>query len=394
MTDRLELEAAGREVDVAVIGAGPAGIVAALLARREGLSVALVAPRAVPSDRRTVAMLGVSVDILRQTGIWPALGDTASPLRIMRIIDGTRRLVRAPPVEFHAREIERDAFGYNIPNAALITALEDEAAASGLLRIDGLARTISRDEASVTIDAGDAGRVTARLVGAADGRNSPTREAAGIAVRRWSYPQTAIVATIGHDLPHDDASTEFHTESGPFTLVPLPGRRSAIVCVVKPAEAARLMALSDAEIARVFEEKSHAIVGGITIEGSRQSFPLVGQSAACLARARIALIGEAAHVFPPIGAQGLNLSLRDAAVFARIAAAHRADPGAAAALAEYDAHRAGDIVTRTAAVDMLNRTLLTDMLPVQMARGLGLFALDRMPALKRLAMRQALAPPL
>ncbi|MCX5480068.1 UbiH/UbiF family hydroxylase [Kaistia geumhonensis] len=379
-------------VDVAVVGAGPAGLSAAILAAREGLSVALVAPRTIPTDRRTVAMLGVSVDILQETGIWPALADTVAPLRTMRIVDGTRRLVRAPLVEFHASEIGRDAFGYNVPTAAMIAALEDAVTEAGILRLDGLARAITVHDGHVAIDAGAAGSVSARLVGAADGRNSPVREAAGIGLKRWSYPQTAVVANIRHSLPHGDVSTEFHTETGPFTLVPLPGLRSAVVCVVKPREAERLMQMDDRGLAEVFEQKSHFLVGDIEIDGPRQAFPLTGQSAERFAARRIALIGEAAHVFPPIGAQGLNLSLRDAAAFARTASVHRADPGGEDALADYHRRRSGDVYTRTAAVDALNRTLLTSFLPVQAARGVGLFALDRLPALKRFAMRQALAP--
>lgn len=379
-------------LDVVVAGAGPAGLAAALLARRRGLSVGIVAPRATPNDQRTVAMLGVSVDILAEAGVWDEIEATVAPLATMRIVDGTRRLVRAPLVEFHAGEIGRAAFGYNVPNAALIAALEHAAEAAGVHRVDGLAREIVPEADSVAIDAGAAGALRARLLGAADGRNSRSREAAGIRVRRWSYPQTALVVNITHALPHDDVSTEFHTETGPFTLVPLPGRRSAVVCVVRPDEAERLAALPDEALAHVFEEKSHFLVGAVAIDGPRQRFPLTGQTAERFAARRIALIGEAAHVFPPIGAQGLNLSLRDAAVFAGVAAAHAADPGAADALAEYQRRRSADILSRTGAVDALNRTLLTGFLPVQAARGIGLFALDRLPALKRFAMRQALAP--
>ncbi len=378
--------------DIAVIGGGPAGLVAALLARRRGLRVALVAPRVAANDKRTVAMLGVSVDILGEAGVWEALADTVAPLVTMRIVDGTRRLVRAPLVEFHASEIGRTAFGYNVPTAALVAALDDAAEAAGVVRFDGFATSIEPGADSVAIEAGAAGSLEARLVGAADGRNSPARAAAGIVIRRWSYPQTALVANIRHSLPHGNVSTEFHTETGPFTLVPLPGERSAIVCVVRPDEAERLATLSDAELARLFEVKSHHIVGAIEIDGARQQFPLSGQSAKSFAARRIALIGEAAHVFPPIGAQGLNLSLRDAAVFAAVAADHASDPGAAEALADYDRRRTTDIFTRTTAVDALNRTLLTGFLPVQAARGIGLFALDRLPSLKRFAMRQALAP--
>ncbi|MCX5493960.1 UbiH/UbiF family hydroxylase [Kaistia dalseonensis] len=378
--------------DVVVVGAGPAGLVAALLAARKGADVAVLAPASPPRDQRTVAMLGVSVDLLKEAGIWGAIEAKASPLRTMRIVDATRRLVRAPLVEFHAGEIGREAFGYNIPNGDLVAALEDAARAAGIARYFGVADDFRVGDAHVEIVASDGGVITTKLVGAADGRNSKARDAAGLPVRRWSYRQAALVVNIAHALPHDDTSTEFHTETGPFTLVPLPGLHSAVVCVERPEEAERLSKLDDEALALEFERRSHALLGRIRIDGSRQVFPLSGQTARHFAARRIALIGEAAHVFPPIGAQGLNLGLRDAAVFAGVVGDHLADPGASEALAAYDRQRTGDILSRTTAVDALNRTLLTGFLPVQMMRGIGLFALDRVPMLKRAVMRQGLAP--
>ncbi|WEK49080.1 MAG: UbiH/UbiF family hydroxylase [Candidatus Kaistia colombiensis] len=378
--------------DVAVVGGGPAGLVAALLARSHGVSVTLIAPKAPPRDERTVAMLGASVDVLKQTGVWPALEPKAAPLRTMRIVDATRRLIRAPLVEFHAYEVEREAFGYNIPNAILIAALDEAIEQAGIERVSGFASEILPADDAVTVVMADGGQVRAKLLGAADGRRSKAREASGLSVRSWSYPQAALVANIAHSLPHDDVSTEFHTETGPFTIVPMPGLRSAIVCVESPAEAERLSKLDDEALAAEFERRSRSIVGKITIVGSRQVFPLSGQTARHFAARRIALIGEAAHVFPPIGAQGLNLGLRDAAAFAAVVGGHRDDPGSAEAIAAYDRARAGDILSRTTAVDALNRTLLTDFLPVQALRGIGLFAIDRLPKLKRLVMRQGLTP--
>ena len=383
---------AGADFDVLVIGAGPAGLVAAILARKAGAATALLAPPAEPRDRRTIAMLGVSVDILKEAGVFERVAADSAPLRTMRLVDSTRRLIRAPLVEFHASEIGRDAFGYNVPHAALVAALEEAAAEAGVHRIEGTAASIEPEADGVRVVTADGASLTARLVGAADGRNSPARLAAGIGTRTWSYPQSALVVNTAHELPHDDVSTEFHTETGPFTLVPLPGRHSAIVCVEKPAEAERLAGLDDAALAREFERRSHHLVGRMTIDGKRQVFPLSGLQARKFAAHRIALIGEAAHVFPPIGAQGLNLGLRDAAVFAAVIAEHPRDPGSADALAAYDRRRTGDVTLRTSAVDALNRTLLTSLLPVQIARGIGLFALDRVPMLKRAAMRQALAP--
>lgn len=384
MTDELR--------DVAVVGAGPAGLVAALLARSHGASVTLIAPKAPPRDERTVAMLGASVEILKETGIWPAVAAKAAPLRTMRIVDATRRLIRAPLVEFHAYEVEREAFGYNIPNAVLVAALDDAIDAAGIERVTGFASEILPSDDDVTVVTADSGRIRAKLLGAADGRRSKAREAAGLAVRSWSYPQAALVANISHSLPHDDVSTEFHTETGPFTIVPMPGLHSSIVCVESPAEAERLSKLDDAALAAEFERRARSIVGKIQIVGSRQVFPLSGQTARHFAAKRIALIGEAAHVFPPIGAQGLNLGLRDAAAFAAVVRDHRDDPGSDEAITAYDRARTGDILSRTTAVDALNRTLLTDFLPVQALRGIGLFAIDRLPGLKRMVMRQGLTP--
>jgi len=378
--------------DVAVVGGGPAGLVAALLARRHGASVTLIAPNTPPRDERTVAMLGASVEILQGTGVWESVEAKSAPLRTMRIVDATRRLIRAPLVEFHAHEVGREAFGYNIPNAVLIAALDEAIEQAGIERVTGFASEILPSEDSVRVVTTDGAEVRAKLLGAADGRRSKARDAAGLAVRSWSYPQAALVANIAHSRPHDDVSTEFHTETGPFTIVPMPGLHSAIVCVESPAEAERLSKLDDEALAAEFERRSRSIVGKITIAGNRQVFPLSGQTARHFAARRIALIGEAAHVFPPIGAQGLNLGLRDAAAFASVVRDHRADPGSADAISAYDRARIGDVLSRTTAVDALNRTLLTDFLPVQALRGVGLYAIDRLPKLKRLVMRQGLTP--
>jgi 2-octaprenyl-6-methoxyphenol hydroxylase len=198
-----------------------------------------------------------------------------------------------------------------------------------------------------------------------------------------------------HSRPHSDTSTEFHTPSGPFTLVPLPGQRSSLVWVLDPLDADDLIALDDAELAHEIERASHSILGKIELEPGRGRFPLTRATARRFARNRIALVGEAAHVIPPIGAQGLNLGLRDAATIGEIAiAACRAnrDIGGINALAQYDRMRRADVGSRTLAVDLLSRTLLTDFLPVQGARGVGLYLLDRVGPLRRALMREGVAP--
>jgi 2-octaprenyl-6-methoxyphenol hydroxylase len=237
--------------------------------------------------------------------------------------------------------------------------------------------------------------VSASLVVAADGRSSPAREAARITTTTWRYPQVALTAIFAHDMPHKDTSTEFHTRQGPCTFVPLPGtaehpNRSSLVWMMSPEEADRRAALPAEAFAREASETGLRHLGALRLISQRGRVPMQGLTARRLTGARIALVGEAAHAFPPIGAQGLNLGLRDVA--ALVNAAEAADPGAADGLATYDRSRASDVRTRTGAVDALNRSLLSDLLPVDFARGLGLLALDSFAPLRRFVMRQGLTP--
>jgi len=373
--------------DIAVVGAGPVGLAAAALLADLGYAVTLVAPPA-PPDERTSALMAPSIALLERLGVWSGLAATTAPLRTLRIVDATGRLIRAPEVAFDASEIGRPAFGYNVANAALVAALERAVAARPIARIAALAESATIADTVVTITLSTGDTVVAPLVIAADGRRSRLREAAGIASDAWSYPQAALVTNLRHSAPHDDTSTEFHTPHGPFTLVPLPGHRSSLVWVDRPEESERRLAVSDAALAAEIERQSASILGAIAIDGRRQVFPLSGMSVRRFAASRIMLAGEAAHVLPPIGAQGLNLGYRDVAALADVLAARPSDPGAADRLAAYDRARRVDVVTRTAAVDALNRTLLAGLLPVDAVRAAGLTAIDRIPALRRFAMRQ------
>jgi 2-octaprenyl-6-methoxyphenol hydroxylase len=378
-------------VDIAVVGAGPVGIAAALALDGAGYRVALVGPASPAEDRRTAALLSGSVALLERLGVWPALAADAAPLRTMRIVDGTRRLFRAPEVAFDAGEIGLPAFGYNVANAALVAALEAAAADRQIARVPTTVDSVGIDAAGVVLTLAGGDTVAARLAVAADGRRSRLRDAAGIEVDAWQYDQAALVVNLRHTLPHHDTSTEFHTEAGPFTLVPLGANRSSLVWVDRPAESARRLALADDALAAEIETRSASILGAVSVDGPRQVFPLSGMTAREFAGNRVMLAGEAAHVVPPIGAQGLNLGYRDVAAMTEVLAGPLADPGTATALAAYAAARRADILSRTFAVDAMNRTLLSDFVPIQALRGLGLFFIDRIPALRRQAMRQGLA---
>ena len=314
-------------------------------------------------------------------------------MRTLRIVDATRRLFRAPEVTFHASEIGLPAFGFNVRNADLVEALERRVAERRVRRFVTTVDRVSADSDAVEMGLASGDDLTARLVVAADGRRSKVRDSVGIGVREWRYDQSALVVNLAHALPHNDTSTEFHTEAGPFTLVPLPGRRSSLVWVDRPSEVARRLDLSEAALADEIEDRASSLLGAITVDGPRQAFPLSGMTANGFAASRAVLVGEAAHLFPPIGAQGLNLGYRDVAALGGILPAPGSDPGAPPRLVAYERARRGDVLSRTAAVDALNRTLLTGFLPVQALRGLGLFLLGRIPSLRHAVMRQGVSPP-
>jgi 2-octaprenyl-6-methoxyphenol hydroxylase len=382
--------------DVVVIGGGPAGLAAAIAVAQTGAHIALIARRAPYADNRTTALLGGSVDFLQRLEVWPRCEGNAAALQAMRLVDDTGRLIRAPEVRFSSDEIGLDVFGYNIDNRTLMIALEQRAAElSGLTRFDDEADTITAEDAIVEIRTAAGKTLFARLVVGADGRQSLCRKAAGIEVKRRELDQAALTFNISHSRPHRNVSTEFHTPQGPCVFVPLPGERCSVVWVAAPKQAERLMALSDDELSLAAERQSHSILGRITVEPGRHLFPLGIEQPRQFAAHRIALIGEAAHVLPPIGAQGLNMGLRDAADIADIAAdamTSGEDPGAPQVLKRYNSARRGDVASRTFAIDIANRSLLSDFLPMQSLRAAGLHLIGSLAPLRRLAMREGLAP--
>lgn len=385
--------------DVMIAGLGPAGLTAALALGSLGLRVAAIGQSLSGKvDARATALMPASLTLLKRLGVWENCSTFGQPMTGLRIIDATGRLLRAPETTFQANELGHDSFGACIANVHLVSALERAARATAnltLIETSGITNiAIGHKAADMTLAEGQCMR--APLLVGADGRNSPSRAAAGIATTAWSYPQTALALTFRHARPHGGVSIEFHRASGPLTTVPLPSNTSSLVWVETPEEAKRLMALDEDAFLKSLRAALHGVLGQIESVTARAAFPLSGLTAERLAQRRTVLVGEAAHVMPPIGAQGLNLGLRDVACLAdAVADAREAghdDIGEAIVLDAYARARRGDVRTRTTAVDLLNRSLLSSQLPVQAVRGFGLHMLALLPPLRRMLMREGLAP--
>ena len=392
---------AARDPDVLIAGAGLAGLAAAVGFARAGFDVVLSGARERTGRGRTVALLDPSVAFLDSLGLWTRLRAEAAPLKSLRLIDDTGTLFPPRPVEFHAAEIGLDAFGWNIENDRMAETLAAEAAcASGLERVTSGVASYDFTADAVRARLEDGRTISARLAVGADGRDSKARRAAGLGMRVHRYGQSALTALLSHRLPHHDFSTEFHTRGGPFTLAPLPAapaapNRSSLVWVMADEDARRRQALDNEALAVEIERQAQSLVGAMRIESERGIIPMTRQVVPRIVATRLALVGDAAHVFPPIGAQGLNLGLRDVEAIVGCAGEARSaglDIGGPEALSAYEGSRRPDIVLRTGVVDGLNRALLTRFAPLDFARGASMATLSAIGPLRRFVMREGLGP--
>lgn len=393
-----------QRTDIFISGGGIAGLTAALALSKLGFSIALAEPSLPPesaevegSDLRSTAFLQPARELLEDAGLWPDLAPYATPLETLSVIDCSGnppqpRTTRA----FSSSDLGAPAFGWNLPNWLTRKLLTEALAARSSVDLrlgTGFKSILTRErEALVTLT--DGTRLRTRLAVAADGRASPLREAVGIDTSISRYGQKALAFSVTHDVPHENVSTELYLSGGAFTLVPLPDHdgkpASAVVWMNDGPEAVRLLGIDSLSFSNAATARSCEVLGQLTLASPRRIWPVVTQRATRLAAERTAIIAEAAHVLPPIGAQGLNTSLHDVRALVELA---RDDPdkiGNADWLARFARRRERDIRARAGVIDLYNRVCRSDAPPVQALRSLGLKMVHDAAPIRRGVMRAGL----
>lgn len=389
--------------DVLISGGGTPGLALALILARAGLSVGIIDPAPLSQfklgkpDGRTAALMQSAIDTLKRTGVWDDAVPHGAPLRTLRIIDDSTGVRRQQiETDFPAADIHLEYFGINMPNNILRTLLAQAAHTHKNITLhDQLTlRDFTTDDFGVNATLSHGKDLRARLLAGADGRQSLVRSHSSIAVWQRDYGQKAMTCLISHSLPHDDISTEFHRPGGPFTLVPLPGNTSSVVWVEKDQDADHFMRLRQQDFTQALQDRTDGRLGQIGLLTAPQSCPLLGLRAQALTGRRVALLAEAAHVLSPLGAQGLNLSLRDVECLADqiIQSAQTGiDYGAQSVLQSYERARRADIFLRSAGTDGLTRLVSHTSRPLHEMRRMGLRTLSMIEPLRLFAMQQGMA---
>lgn len=392
------------DFDILISGGGIAGLTAAAAFGNAGFSVQCVDPAppvterdAEGSDLRTTAFLQPARNLLDEAGLWERLAPDAAPLQIMRIVDAGGDLPEPRIVKnFNASDISEQPFGWNLPNwllrremVARLGEMDNVDLRLGTATTSLFTRT---NEARVSLSDGSATR--AKLVIAADGRNSPMRNAAGIDVHTARYGQKALAFAVTHPIPHENVSTEIHRSGGPFTLVPLPDYEgkpsSALVWMERGPRAQELFDMDVPEFEAEMTTRSCSLFGPLTLASRRTIWPIISQSAERLYGERLALVAEAAHVVPPIGAQGLNMSLGDMRILLELAKSNQQALGDAKMLETYHKKRFAEVKLRVKGIDLLNRASMVETRSLRDARAMGLNALYSLAPVRKTLMQMGL----
>ncbi|MHA7850816.1 UbiH/UbiF/VisC/COQ6 family ubiquinone biosynthesis hydroxylase [Roseovarius sp.] len=394
------LPAMMHDTDIAIVGGGLNGPALALALARTGLSVTVIdaLPETVRKnaafDGRSYALALASTRLLAAIGIWDRVRDNAQPMLEIKVSDGRAGEGPSPFfLHFDHAEIEEGPMGHMLEDRFLRRAfLEGMAEHPGITQIRDtvIAQQADTQGASLSLASGDT--VNARLIVGSDGRASGTARRAGIRRTGWGYGQTALVAAIEHELPHNGIAHQFFMPPGPLAILPLPGNVSSIVWSESDQTAREFVALSDADFLKVLRPRFGDFLGDIRLRGKRYTYPLNLTLANSLVAPRVALIGDAAHGLHPIAGQGLNAGLRDVGALAQVIAdaRHRGEDFAAAdVLARYQQWRRFDTATLALVTDATNRLFSNDNPLLRLGRDLGMGALNAWPKLRRGFIREA-----
>ena len=398
------------DVDALIAGGGFAGLTLAIALRQalgDRFAVAVADPglgrAAAAIDERASAIVASVRRLFETLGVWQSVAADAQPILDMVVTDSRLRDEVRPTFLTFAGEVEPgEPFAHMIENRVLVDALTTKARELGInLRPAAVTDftvvapgddNASADRRCIEARLSDAKALSARLLVAADGARSTIRGKAGIATHGWSYGQSAIVVNVAHARDHRGRAEEHFLPAGPFAILPLKGNRASIVWTETTAEAERIMALPEAEFDTELEQRFKLHLGEIKVIGKRRAHPLGFFVARSFIAERIALIGDAAHLIHPIAGQGLNMGLKDVAALAEVivdAARLGLDPGALDVLERYQRWRRFDTMAMGVATDGLNRLFSNRSDVLRLVRDVGLGLVDRLPALKRLFIREA-----
>jgi len=388
-----------QRTEVAVGGAGFAGLALAIALRQalgDPFAVTVIDPtlaHAQSKDPRASAIAAAARRLFEAIDVWDAVAPNAQPILDMMVTDSKLDdAVRPTFLTFGGDVEEGEPFAHMVENRHLVDALATKARDLGVDLRAGAVAGFENAGNVVDVSLADGEVISARLLVGADGARSLIREQAGIAIHGWSYDQSAIVTTVAHEREHNGRADEHFLPAGPFAILPLTGKRCSIVWTENTREAQRIVALPDDEFHKELEKRFGLQLGELKVIGPRRAFPLGLFTARTFIGERLALIGDAAHIIHPIAGQGLNMGLRDVAALAEaIADAARLglDPGGPDVLERYQRWRRFDTMTMGIATDGLNRLFSNHSDVLRLARDIGLGLVERMPALKRMFIREA-----
>ena len=385
--------------EIVVIGAGLSGLIATSTLGRLGVDVICCDEKEPANtcldDNRVTAFLGSSIDLLKEAVDWQSIRRQARPLQNMRIVDSS---ADHDSQSFCSDMIGEKQFGFALPNHILIEALKKQISSFPNTKIRSSAKMVRQlprlSEIIITLEGDETHHIRADLAVAADGGNSALRSLAGITTRRFGFHQKSLSFNVAHSEPHGDETVEIYAAGGPFTLVPIDntGESFASSCVwmANNSEAQRLMSLSDDDFVAEANRRSLGQRGTLRLTGVRKMWPAFAQLADRFIAERVVLVGEAAHMVPPIGAQGMNMTMADIAELRRLVLDGRDHLAAPQMLSRYHQSRYGAVLTRMTAIMALNWMSAIDNGAIHQIRQKGLSFLAKTPFLRNPLMRRGM----